>query len=114
MRLKIKWNDDRVRGAATAVLLIARDRLSRGETGDLIRTSLAEYRSDIGAYKMKRATWAEPGDPGPFVKPSQVAFYASLRAAVDRWLLHLARNKRQFNSLLELDNAMVAALSDVR
>ena len=32
MALKIKCNDDRVRGATQAILLIGRDLLARGET----------------------------------------------------------------------------------
>ena len=43
MGLKIKWNDDRVRGTTAALLLIARDRLARGETDDLIRRALADF-----------------------------------------------------------------------
>ena len=45
MLLKIKWNDDRVRGATTAILLIGRARLARGQTENLIADALAEVKA---------------------------------------------------------------------
>ena len=69
MRLKIKWNDDRVRGATTAILLISRDRLIRGESlADMIEASLAEYRADPEGYKEKKRAWADAREPGPLTK----------------------------------------------
>ena len=114
MRLKIKWNDDRVKGATTAILLIARDRLARGETTDLIAASLAEFRADPEGYKERKRAWADARDPGPLTTPAQVAYYRNLVAAVEALLGKMAENKRQSNSLLELDNYLVASLKDVR
>ena len=68
MGLKIKWNDDRVRGATTAILLISRDRLHRGETDDLIQASLTEYRADPEGYKARKAAWADARELGPLTK----------------------------------------------
>ena len=112
MGLKIKWNDDRVRGAMTAILIIGRDRLHRGKTGDLIRAALTEYRADPQAYKAKKATWAEARTPAPLAQPQQVEHYTRLIAAMDRLLIKMEQAKRQFNSLLELDNALIAYLKD--
>ena len=114
MRLKIKWNDDRVRGATTAILLIGRDRLSRGKTTDLIEASLAEYRDDPEGYKANKAIWADPKELGPLTKPQHVAHYKNLISAIDAVLQKMTNAKRQFNSLLELDNALIAYLKDVR
>ena len=114
MALKIKWNDDRVRGATTAILLLCRDRLARGETENLIQTSLAEYRADPKGYKEKKAAWADAGEPGPLGNPQQLAYYRNLVSAADALLQKWTQAKRQFNSLLELDNALVAQLQNVR
>ena len=114
MRLKIKWNDDRVRAATTAVLLLSRDYLTRGETGDLTQRSLAEYRADPECYKRNKLVWTDAKDLGPLTIPRHVAYYKNLLSAVDRLLEKLTGTKRQFNSLLELDNALVSYLKDVR
>jgi hypothetical protein len=114
MGLKIKWNDDRVRGATTAILLIGRDRLLRGETADLIQASLAEYRGDPARYKKNKATWADARELGPLTNPSHVAYYKNLISAIDALGKKMAHGKRQFNSLLELDNVLIAGLKDVR
>ena len=114
MGLKIKWNDDRVRGATTALLLISRDRLSRGETRDLIETSLALYRDDPDGFKKNRAAWPDVTELGPLTKPQHVAYYKNLRAAVDALSEKMAQGKRQFNSLTELDNFLISALKNVR
>ncbi len=108
--MKIKWNDDRVRGATTALLLIGRDRIARGRTGNLIASSLAEYRADPDAYKANRKTWPDVRDFGPLGDPGKVARYQALLRAVDGLLAHWTQAKRQFNSLLELDNALVERL----
>lgn len=114
MRLKIKWNDDRVRGATTAILLIVRDRLHRGETDDLIQEALAEYRGDPQGYKMNKATWADAKELGPLTKSSHVAYYQKLTLAIDALVQKIVQSKRQFNSLLELDNWLVSSLKDMR
>jgi hypothetical protein len=114
VRLKIKWNDDRVSGALTAILLIGRDRLFRGDTENLIQASLADYREDPERYKMNKATWAVARELGPLTNPQQVAFYRSLTSAVDALVEKMARGKRQFNSLLELDNFLIANLQGSR
>jgi hypothetical protein len=114
MRLKIKWNDDRVRGATTALLLICRDYLSRGMTVDLIETALAEYREDPAGYKKNKATWPDIKNLGPLTNPQQVAFYKKLLLAVEALLQKTEQSKRQFNSLPDLDHYLVTALKDVR
>jgi hypothetical protein len=108
--MKIKWNDDRVRGAATALLLIGRARLARGDTQDLVASSLAEYRADPEGYKEKRKTWPDAKDTGPLKGSGQVVRYQALLAEAARLLEKWARNKRQFNSLLELDRALASQL----
>ena len=115
MRLKIKWNDDRVRGAATAILLISRDRLIRGESlADMIQASLTEYRADPVGYKEKKRAWAGPAETGPLTKVLHLAYHRNLVAAVDALTQKWTQGKRQFNSLLELDNALVENLRNVR
>ncbi len=110
MAMKIKWNDDRVTGTTTALLLIARDRLSRGVTENLIQASLADYRADPAGYKLNKAGWADVRDAGPLKKPADVAEYQNLVVAVDRLLRKFVEGKRQFNSLTELDNFLVFTL----
>ena len=110
MGLKIKWNDDRVRGATTAILLIGRDRLARGETADLIQAALADYRADPESYKQSRKTWVDAREPGPLKNPRHVAYYKALISDIDRLTAKWTQAKRQFNSLLELDNALVEQL----
>ncbi len=115
MRLKIRWNDDRVRGATTAILLISRDRLIRGESlADMIEASLTEYRADPEGYKEKKRSWAAATEPGPLAKPLHVAYHRNLVAAVEALTQRWTQAKRQFNSLLELDNALVENLRNVR
>lgn len=113
MGLKIKGNDDRVRGAITALLLLGRERLRRGETNDLVRASLAEYRADPEGFKAARRMWPEVRQPGPLTKPADVAYYQDLLTAADRLAAKLAESKIQFNSLLELDNYLAASLGRV-
>ena len=114
MGLKIKWNDDRVRGAMTAILLIGRDRLARGKKDNLIQRSLTDYRADPEGYKAAKAGWADARELGPLTNPHQVAYYKNLILAVDALQLKMTEHKRQSNSLLELDNYLVACLRDVR
>ncbi len=113
MGLKIKWNDDRVRGTATALLLIARDRLRRGETADLIQASLADYRADPAGYKQNKAAWPEVKDTGPLTNPVQASYYRELVATVDGLIGKMVQGKRQFNSLTELDNFLTVNLNRV-
>ena len=114
MGLKIKWNDDRVRGATTALLLISRDLLCRGETRDLVETALALYRNDPDGYKANKAAWPDAADLDPLTKPQHVAYYKNLLVAVDALLKKLVQGKRQFNSLTELDNFLIFSLKNVR
>jgi hypothetical protein len=113
MGLKIKWNDDRVRGAITAILLLGRARLARGETAAGVADSLAEYRVDAERYKMNKAAWPAPTEMGPLMRPAQIASYQQLLAATERLRKKIAQNKIQFNSLRELDNWLIASLGDV-
>ncbi len=114
MGLKIKWNDDRVRGATTAILLISRDRLHRGETGDLVQAALAEYRADPEGYKGKKAVWADAKELGPLTKAAHIAYYKNLLTAIEALLKRMEQGRRQSNSLLELDNYLIASLRNVR
>lgn len=113
MQLKIKWNDDRVRGATTAILLIGRARLARGQTEDLIADALTEYRDDPAAYKVNKAAWPDAQELGPLHKPVHVERYKKLLLAVAALHQKMTENKRQSNSLLELDNYLIASLSHV-
>ena len=110
MALKIKWNDDRVVEALRAIQLIGRDRLARGEATDLVRAALAEYRADPAGYKANKAAWADVRELGPLKQPAQIAVYRNLQGAIDRLRTKMTQAKRQFNSLTELDNALIATL----
>ena len=114
MGVKIKWNDDRVRGATTAILLIGRDRLFRGKKDDLIQRSLTDFREDPEGYKANKATWPDARELGPLTNPRHVVQYRNLISAIDGLVKKMAQGKRQFNSLLELDNTLVFGLRDVR
>ena len=114
MTLKIKWNDDRVRGATTAILLIGRDRLHCGETADLILASLVDYRADPERYKRNKAAWVDAKELGPLTNPRHVAYFRNLISAIAQLHEKITRSKRQFNSLLELDNFLVASLRNLR
>jgi len=114
MGLKIKWNDDRVHGATTALLLISRDRLSRGDTKNLIASSLAVYRNDPRAYKENKSAWPDVGEMGPLTNPGHMIYYKNLLSAVEALLQKFIKGKRQFNSLIELDNYLIFTLNSVR
>ena|ERR1700712_238941 len=114
MGLKIKWNDDRVRGAITAILLIGRDLLFRGKTDNLIQASLNDYRSNPEGYKANKANWPDARELGPLKNPQHIVYYKNLILAVDRVMAKMTQAKRQFNSLLELDNALIEYLKSVR
>ena len=107
MALKIKWNDDRVKGATTAILLISRDRLARGKTEKLVQLALADYREDPEGYKQSKRTWADARELGPLKNPRHVAHYKELISDIDRLTAKWTQARRQFNSLLELDNALI-------
>ena len=113
MALKIKWNDDRVKEAMTAILVLGRDRLVRGETTDLVRASLTEYRSDPADYRARKASWVDTQKSGVLTKPSHEAYYRNLQIALDRLGAKMAHGKRQFNSLNELDNHLIASLGNL-
>jgi hypothetical protein len=112
MALKIKWNDDRIKGAATAVLLITRERLSQGHWGGLITAALEEYRDDYEGYKAThpKRDLATAKDASMLTNAQRKEFYQRLVAAVDVLLARLERNKTQFNSLTELDNYLALNL----
>jgi uncharacterized protein YjiS (DUF1127 family) len=112
MALKIKWSDDRVKGTMAALLLIGRERLARGETENLVAEALAEYRADPDTYKANKKSWPEARDTSPLKKPSRLATYQKLIADTDKLLAKWTQAKRHFNSLLELDNALIEQLSD--
>ena len=113
MALKIKCNDDRVRAATTAILLISRDRLSRGETENLVESALAIFRGDPKSYKENKAIWANAKEFGSLVQPAHIAYFKNLTLAIEALLKKWTQAKRQFNSLRELDNALVAQLKGV-
>jgi hypothetical protein len=112
--LKIKGNDDRVRGAITALLLIGRSRLVAGRKEDLIKASLAEYRADTDSYKASRRTWPDVYEISILTRPADAAYYRNLLAAADRLVTKLKESKIVFNSLLELDNYLIAILARVQ
>lgn len=116
MGLKIKWNDDRVRDATTALLLISRARLSDGarDSEDLTRSSLAYYRTNPDSYKNDKVRWADADQLGPLTNPKQIVYYQKLRSTVERALLTMAARKHQFNSLIELDNFLIFTMRNVR
>ena len=113
MGFKIKWNDDRVRGTTTALLLISRDRIGRDDAKDLIQASLAAFRDDPDGYKKNTATWADANDLGPLTDARHVAHYKMLLSAVEGIVKKIVEGKRQFNSLTELDNFLVFTLKNM-
>lgn len=113
MGFKIKWNDDRVRGTTTALLLISRDRISRGDTEDLIQASLAAYRDDPDGYKKNKVMWADANDVGPLTDARHVAHYQKLLSAVEGIVKKIVGGRRQFNSLTELDNFLIFTLKNL-
>ncbi|MEY4488628.1 MAG: hypothetical protein RIQ79_1136 [Verrucomicrobiota bacterium] len=112
MALKIKWNDDRIKGVAIAVLLIVRTRLAQGHWGGLITAALEEYRDDYDGYKAAhpKRDLATAKDASLLTDAGRRAHYEKLVAAVEVLLARLERNKTQFNSLKELDNYLALNL----
>jgi hypothetical protein len=114
MALKIKWNDDRVKEAIAAILILGCDRLIRGETTDLVRASLAEYRADPSVYRSKKNNRPDGEASSLLTNPSHMAYYANLPIALEHLRQKMAQGKRQFNSLNELDNYLIARLATVQ
>jgi hypothetical protein len=112
MALKIKANDYRIRATITAMLLLARDRLARGETADLLAEALRDYREDPDAYKEAhpRRDRDAVRETGPLKSAKAIAYYQKLVADAEALAEKFARNKRQFNSLTELDNFLAFTL----
>lgn len=110
MGMKIKSNDDRIKAAAAAVLLIGRARLSRGESGEWIQVALEDYREDFAGFKaaFPQRDLAAAQDLAVLVEVVKDARrrdeYQRLLAAVEVVLARIERNKTQFSSLTELDN----------
>lgn len=112
---KIKWDDDRVKQAVRALLLLAREKLSRGETADLIASSLAEFRDDPGSFKARHwnkaaATWSDPKDVTSLKLARHVTYYRELLAETEAMIARFKRNQTQFSSVTELDNYFVTYL----
>ena len=112
MALKIKWNDDRVRATAAALLLLSRARLIQKQTADLIAAALADYRADPEGFKAEypKRDLKAAKDQGGLKHPQHVEYYRKLVAEVERQLAKFEKNKRQFTSLAELDNFWVLTL----
>jgi len=113
MALKIKWNDDRIRATAAALLLLSRERLIRKQTSGLIEAALADYRADPEGFKAAhvKRDLAAAKELGALKHPQHVEYYRKLVADVERQLAKFEKNKRQFNSLAELDNFWVLTLN---
>jgi hypothetical protein len=106
MGVKIKSNDDRIKAAAIAVLLLARDRMARAQSGGLITAALVEFRNDHDGYKadhLKRDLVAAR-EGSALTNAARREDYLKLVAAVEALLARIERNKTEFSSLLELDN----------
>lgn len=112
MPAKIKWNDDRVRGTAVALLLLSRAKLAQGTTSELVASALVDYRADPDGYKaaFPKRDLAAAKELGPLKNPRHVEYFQKLTADVDRQLAKMEKNKRQFNSLVELDNFLAFTL----
>lgn len=106
MGVKIKANDDRIKAAATAVLLIARDRMAKAQAGGLITAALAEFRNDYEGYKAEhpKRDLASARDAAALTNAARRADYLKLVAAVEALLARIEKNRTEFSSLLELDN----------
>jgi hypothetical protein len=60
MGVKIKSNDDRIKTAAVAVLLLSRDRMARAQAMGLISAALDDLRNDYDGYKNDHPKRDEP------------------------------------------------------
>ena len=112
MALKIKWNDDRIRATAAALLLIVREQLCRKKTTDLIRAALEDYRGDPDGFKaaFPKRDMAAAKELGALKHPQYVEYYQRLVADVEKTVAKMEKNRRQFSSLEELDNFLVLTL----
>ena len=106
MGVKIKPNDDRIKAAAIAVLLIGRGRLARAQPSGLITAALDEFRNDYEGYKADhpKRDFAAVKDTTVLTNAARRADYLKLVAAVEAMLARIDKNRTEFNSLLELDN----------
>lgn len=106
MGVKIKSNDDRIKAAAVAVLLLSRDRMARAQSGGLITAALAEFRNDYDGYKHDhpQRTLAAAKDSSALTNAARREDYLKLVAAVEALLARIEKNRTEFSSLLELDN----------
>lgn len=106
MGVKIKSNDDRIKVAAVAVLLLCRDQMARARSGGLITAALAEFRNDYDGYKNDhpKRDMAEAKDGSALTNAARRENYLKLVAAVEALLARIEKNKTEFSSLLELDN----------
>jgi hypothetical protein len=106
MGVKIKSNDDRIKTAAVGVLLLARDRMARAQAVGLISAALDDLRNDYDGYKNDhpKRDMAEAKDGFMLTNAARRADYLKLVAAVEALLAKIAKNRTEFNSLLELDN----------
>jgi hypothetical protein len=106
MGVKIKSNDDRIKVAAIAVLLLARDRMARAQSGGLITAALAEFRNDYDGYKAEhpKRDLAAAKDASVLTNAARREDYLKLVAAMEALLARIEKNRTEFSSLLELDN----------
>jgi hypothetical protein len=106
MGVKIKANDDRIKAAAMAVLLIARDRMARAQASGAITAALDEFRNDYEGYKAAhpKRDLAAARDASALTNAARRQDYLKLVAAVEALLARIQKNRTEFNSLRELDN----------
>lgn len=106
MGVKIKSNDDRVKAAAIAVMLLSRDRLARAQPAGMITAALEEFREDYPGYKNDhpKRDMVEAKDASALTNAARREDYLKLVAAVESLLARIDKNKTEFSSLLELDN----------
>jgi len=106
MGVKIKSNDDRVKAAAVAVLLVCRDRMARAQSGGLVTAALAEFRNDYPSYKNDhpKRDMVEAKDGSALTNTARREDYLKLVATVEALLARIEKNRTEFNSVLELDN----------
>lgn len=105
--MKIKWNDDRIKATASALLLITWEKLNRNDSEDLIPSTLARYRSE-GKSSVPKAS-----ELSPIKDPVYASYHKNLTARLDTLLKRFEKHSTQFNSLVELDNYLVFHLQSV-
>ncbi|CAM3158982.1 hypothetical protein [Rariglobus hedericola] len=106
MGVKIKSNDDRIKAAALAVLLIGRDRMARAQPSGMVTAALYEFRNDYDGYKNDhpKRDMAEARDASALTNAARREDYLKLVAAMEALLARIEKNRTEFNSVLELDN----------